>query len=164
MENILSPLNMKLLHFLLDAVLGGLILIVLIKLISFLLNEASGVFILCQKIHREGLGSIPAKENSNKNNKKPNYVKTSLITASVAALLFIVAAVLASKKFGLNISPDNVVLTFAGILATFIVVTNYAQVIDIKKEMNDKINILDRQIKKQMRDNQGNNPNRQAHE
>lgn len=85
------------------------------------------------------------------NKNKENYVKKALITAVAAALLFIIAAIIADKRWGLAISPDNVVLTFVGILATFIVVTNYAQVLDIKRDLDQKVALLERRMKQQQR-------------
>ena len=50
--------------------------------------------------------------------------------------------------------PNNLVITFLGILATFVVVSNYAQMIEIRKEMKDDIeqrrmdlNVMSQKIK-----------------
>ena len=68
------------------------------------------------------------------------------MTAIGAGIILIVMAFVANRIFGLDIaaSSEKIILTFVGILATFIVVTNYAQVSDIKKEMEDKMSQLDR--------------------
>lgn len=68
---------------------------------------------------------------------KMNYVAVSLVVASVSAALFIVASLII-YHCGVPIRLDNVVLTFVGIIATFLVVTNYAQVLEIKKEFEQK--------------------------
>ncbi len=44
-------------------------------------------------------------------------------------------------------SNESIILIFAGLIATFIVVGNYAQVQNIKKEFEDRINKLDEQVK-----------------
>lgn len=81
------------------------------------------------------------KEKESQKDKKDtrsNYVLSSILTAAGAALLFIILAIVANKEWGLAISPNDVVLTFVGILATFVVITNYAQVSDIKKDVESK--------------------------
>lgn len=72
-----------------------------------------------------------------------NYVVKALFTAVVAAMIFIGAVIFASKKYDFNITPDSIVLTFVGILATFLVITNYAQVIDIKKDFHRRVTRLE---------------------
>ncbi len=39
----------------------------------------------------------------------------------------------------LGISESNLVLTFIGVLATFIVVSNYTQIVEVKKDTNDRL-------------------------
>ena len=46
----------------------------------------------------------------------------------------------------LSISESNLVLTFIGILATFIVVSNYVQIVEVKKDTNDKLKVIDDKI------------------
>lgn len=72
-----------------------------------------------------------------------NYVVKALCTAVAAAIIFIGAAIYASKKYDFNITPDNIVLTFVGIIATFLVITNYAQVIDIKRDFHRRVTKLE---------------------
>ncbi len=71
-----------------------------------------------------------------------NYVRASILVACVAAIILIVAAVISSKCFDFYIDNKDVVLTFVGIIATFIVVTNYAQVIEIKKNFDQQVRQL----------------------
>lgn len=75
--------------------------------------------------------------------KKSNYVLTSILVAAGIAFFFVILVIVANKEWGLSLQPDHVVLTFVGIIATFLVVTNYAQVSDIKKEMEDRISRLE---------------------
>lgn len=46
----------------------------------------------------------------------------------------------------LSISESNLVLTFIGILATFIVVSNYAQIVEVKKDTNDRLKEIEDKI------------------
>lgn len=75
--------------------------------------------------------------------KKSNYVLTSILVAAGIAFFFVILVIVANKEWGLSLQPDHVVLTFVGIIATFLVVTNYAQVSDIKREMEDRISRLE---------------------
>lgn len=75
--------------------------------------------------------------------KKSNYVLTSILVAAGIAFFFVILVIVANKEWGLSLQPDHVVLTFVGIIATFLVVTNYAQVSDIKKEMEDRISRIE---------------------
>lgn len=79
-----------------------------------------------------------SKQKFNKSKDK-NYVVVCLITACVAAIILIVAAIISSKYFDFYIDNKDIVLTFVGIIATFIVVTNYAQVLQIKKDFEQKL-------------------------
>lgn len=90
---------------------------------------------------------LEQKNQSANKKRKSNYVLTSIIVVSFAALLFITMAIIASKQYGLSIHPDSVVITFVGIIATFIVVTNYAQVTDIKNDLEESIGKLDRKLR-----------------
>lgn len=72
-----------------------------------------------------------------------NYVVKALCTAAVVAIIFIGAAVFASKKYDFYISHDSIVLTFVGILATFLVISNYAQVMDIKRDFHRRVTKLE---------------------
>ena len=63
-------------------------------------------------------------------------------------LLFGISIILLGASLFLNISHtvitnESIVLVFVGILATFIVVGNYAQVIDIRNSTNTQINDLE---------------------
>jgi hypothetical protein len=66
----------------------------------------------------------------------------------VCAFIFWFLAVISYKYFGFALSPDNVVVTFVGILATFVVVSNYMQVLEIKKEFETKISGMESKYEK----------------
>jgi predicted RNase H-like nuclease (RuvC/YqgF family) len=53
---------------------------------------------------------------------------------SAGAIVFFAVAVLAKEFFCFYITGDSIVMTLIGILATFVVVNNYAQVTEIKSE------------------------------
>jgi ssDNA-binding Zn-finger/Zn-ribbon topoisomerase 1 len=57
-----------------------------------------------------------------------------LLKIFICAVVFFVFAVLLKNYFCFEISGDSVVLAFVGIAATFIVISNYAQVKDAKDE------------------------------
>jgi cell division protein FtsL len=63
------------------------------------------------------------------------YLKL-LICILLGAVLFFVLAVLMKTFFGFYISDASVVMTLTGILATFVVISNYTQVKDIKDEFD----------------------------
>lgn len=84
-----------------------------------------------------------------------NYVLVSLFVASVAAILLIVAAVISSKCFDFYIDNKDVVLTFVGIIATFIVVTNYAQVIEIKHQFSERAKETEGNLKSSITESKG---------
>jgi hypothetical protein len=60
-----------------------------------------------------------------------------VIIAGAAAFWFL--AVISYKYFGFALDAKNVVLTLVGILATFVVVSNYMQVQEVKKEFESKV-------------------------
>jgi hypothetical protein len=57
----------------------------------------------------------------------------------LVTIVFWIVAAIVSNWFGFYISDTNIVLTFIGVLATFVVISNYAQVQEIKKVFDDKI-------------------------
>ena len=58
------------------------------------------------------------------------------------AAIFVAIAWFASKKYEFNLSNDSLVLTFVGVLATFVVISNYIQVQDIKSELKKETQSL----------------------
>jgi hypothetical protein len=71
--------------------------------------------------------AIPKKEN------KLYYIKVFGVTI-VSAIVFWGLAILSYKFFGFEINATNIVLTLVGILATFVVISNYLQVKEVKDE------------------------------
>jgi hypothetical protein len=69
---------------------------------------------------------------------KMNYWKIFLMVTGVTAVFWVGAAIV-SKWFGLIITDTNIALTFLGVLATFVVISNYAQVAEIKREFNNNL-------------------------
>lgn len=162
--SVLSTLNVALLQLLIDIALVGAILVIAVMLVKFI---AQGIFDILgsYKQYKSGTGNVLEKKLPYKLKRGENYVQKALLTAVGAAVLFIGMAIIANKQWGLAISPDNVVLTFVGILATFIVVTNYAQVLDIKSELKDEIRKLDKRtdaLYKRPKPNDKNNKTQQS--
>lgn len=61
-----------------------------------------------------------------------------------SAFIFWVIAVFAAKYYSFYVSHDNIILTMVGILATFVVVSNYVQIADIRKEFNIRVSELEK--------------------
>ncbi|MDR1417262.1 MAG: hypothetical protein LBJ57_07600 [Prevotellaceae bacterium] len=55
------------------------------------------------------------------------------------AVVFWALAIVAYKCFSFALEPTNVILTLVGILATFVVVSNYMQVRDVKDEFGKEV-------------------------
>lgn len=74
---------------------------------------------------------------NNKEEKKKNYTYLIILGITVgAAILFWALAIIAYRCFDIYyIDKNNVILTFVGILATFVVVSNYAQISEIKNDI-----------------------------
>ena len=68
-----------------------------------------------------------------------NYLVKTIITAFVAAIILILAAIIANKEWGLKISSDHVVLSFVGIIATFIVITNHVQTNELSRRVDKQL-------------------------
>lgn len=73
--------------------------------------------------------------------KKHNcfYIKI-FCTILLGSIAFWALAILAHKLFQFTLSQDSIVLTLVGILATFVVVSNYAQVKEVENQFENKIN------------------------
>jgi len=82
------------------------------------------------------------KNELSKTNKptKPHvpYVKLLLWIAGLSVLFFVLF-VLLNHFVGFGISDDSIILTFVGIVATFVVVSNYIQVKEVEKKFDEKI-------------------------
>ena len=69
------------------------------------------------------------------------------VTLIVVTIVFWICAAIVSKWSGFVITDTNVVLTFVGVLATFVVISNYAQMKEIKSDAEKQVNILREEIK-----------------
>jgi len=67
-----------------------------------------------------------------------NFWLNALCISVLAVILFIVGFIIIQVCFNINIDPLNTVLVFAGILATFVVITNFAQVAIARDEFHSK--------------------------
>jgi hypothetical protein len=72
------------------------------------------------------------------------------ITLVGVTIVFWIGAAVISKWFDFVITSENIALTFIGVLATFVVVSNYAQIIELKREFKRGLNkykgILDKEF------------------
>ena len=82
------------------------------------------------------------KSHKQRKPSEKNYTEWSvvkiLIIVLCAAILFIGFAITAKYLWGFEVENSEIVLTFVGIIATFVVVSNYAQVNEIKKDLYQK--------------------------
>lgn len=101
------------------------------------------IFIIRKALLKVRSMYVEDESSKKEEKKKSNYVLSSILVAAGIAFFFVILVIVANKEWGLSLQPDHVVLTFVGIIATFLVVTNYAQVSDIKKEMEDRISRLE---------------------
>ena len=75
------------------------------------------------------------------------YWKILLIVVCGAAVFWIGAGVV-SYLLGTIIKPENVILTFIGIIATFVVISNYAQVKELENRFTEKETYINSKIDK----------------
>lgn len=85
----------------------------------------------------------PKQGGMSKNQPVEWSIVRILTIVLVAAAVFIGGAIAAKYLWGFEVENSDIVLTFVGVLATFIVVTNYAQVLEIKKEVNNRISSIE---------------------
>ena len=67
------------------------------------------------------------------------YLKIFIILV-ICVIVFWVLAVLIHHYYSFNIDINHIVITFIGVIATFVVISNYFQVSSIEKRMEFKIN------------------------
>lgn len=80
-----------------------------------------------------------------------------VIGAIIIIIAFWAVAYLFYILTGVRFEANNLVLTFAGILATFIVISNYAQVKDIERKTDIQIQILQNEVENRANELQKNN-------
>ena len=61
-----------------------------------------------------------------------------ILWISFFAFMFFLVAVFLNKSLGFGLSDESAMITFIGIIATFIVVGNYSQIRDIKEEFKKR--------------------------
>jgi uncharacterized membrane protein (DUF485 family) len=99
-----------------------------------LYNEIKAVHERLEKIERLE-SEIP--ELKKRDNQHSPIRLLVLITAF--SIVFFALFIWLNRKYHFGISDDGIVLTFVGIIAAFVVIGNYAQVIEIKKEFEKAI-------------------------
>lgn len=84
------------------------------------------------------------KDNINETNKCLNTVKyiAKTVVCSAVALALWAGVIALVKCLNLEITDQNIILTFVGILATFIVISNYEQVQSIEKKTQKQVDDL----------------------
>jgi uncharacterized small protein (DUF1192 family) len=95
------------------------------------------------------------KEEEKENGKKPfckkNDKHTCLLLKIVGfSFLFFVFAILLRNQFAFELSDDSIALTFVGVLATFVVISNYMQVKEAKNEFEKQTTIIKAEFEKQI--------------
>ena len=83
------------------------------------------------------------KEVESRRCNLPMYPLSLFLLIVLVAGLFLLGFIWLNKHCGFGISDDGIVITFIGILATFVIISNYAQVSDIKKKVDEKIASID---------------------
>jgi uncharacterized membrane protein (DUF485 family) len=108
----------------------------------------------------------PQKDNKEPESKRkyPNKIPAwfwILIASIGGAIVFIFIMILFQKWLGFQVNYENgattIVLAFVGIAATFVVVSNYAQVKDIENKFEQKILKIDSELDKKTEELQKNN-------
>lgn len=79
------------------------------------------------------------------NENIPVWMKM-LISIFGLTFFFFLFAVFLNKTYDFGISGDSIIFTFVGIAATFIVVSNYAQVKDIERKFDEKTTEINQYI------------------
>jgi predicted nuclease with TOPRIM domain len=86
------------------------------------------------------------KDDINELNKRIDDLKIEkypyiniLVAIFILTFFFFLFAVFLNKTYKFGLSDDSIVLTFVGVLTTFIVVSNYMQVKDIERKFEEKI-------------------------
>lgn len=70
--------------------------------------------------------------------RKWHYI-LMLIIIVILSVLFFGFAVWLNKKCDLKLSSSSIVIAFVGMLATFVVISNYVQVVEVKNEFGEKL-------------------------
>jgi len=83
---------------------------------------------------------------------KFSYAKIFIIVL-FGAIIFWTLAVVSYKFFGFEINSTNIVLTLVGIVAAFVVISNYMQVYEVKNEVRDFYTNVEKEVREIVIDN-----------
>ncbi len=75
---------------------------------------------------------------------KPNWM---IVAVFILVCILIASVILGIWCEKMKINDNNVIIGFIGVLATFVVVGNYAQTVDMRNQTENKIKKLERQLK-----------------
>lgn len=81
-------------------------------------------------------------DKSDKNNQRCDMI-TAFYCAFIVLEAVLTAVIAANVK---TIGDKSLVLAFMGVLATFVVISNYAQLLEVKHKTNGRLNILENKI------------------
>ncbi|MDR0829228.1 MAG: hypothetical protein LBN95_03840 [Prevotellaceae bacterium] len=106
-------------------------------------------------IHSNIIGAnILCNENNTNAQKTPKWVYWFWLPCIIAIGLSIASIfIVADIKWNVEVVSTAIILGFVGILATFIVVSNYLQVKDIEKKFEDRVGELDKKFKEKIKYN-----------
>ncbi len=129
-----------------------IVIFVWVVLISASIMMLFGTYVLVcwmllwlQKRKRNDATQSTQKQGGQSNKQSIEWSIVRILTiVLVAAAVFIGGAIAAKYLWGFEVENSEIVLTFVGILATFIVVTNYAQVTEIKRDLHNRMLVLER--------------------
>jgi chaperonin cofactor prefoldin len=88
------------------------------------------------------------QELEKQKHKISNSYTVLLITIVVCAFLFFLGVIYLNKQFNFGLSDDSIVVTFVGIVATFVIVSNYLQVKEVKDEFDRSATKTKNEIKR----------------
>jgi hypothetical protein len=98
--------------------------------------------------------STPEKDDGKSVEKKqwckPDKYTLLLLKITGFAIVFFLFAIALNKWCGFGITDSSIVIAFIGVLATFVVVSNYMQVQEIRKEFDAKIKNTESDLKEEI--------------
>lgn len=93
-------------------------------------------------------------KESDKNKEKVHWMTKVIFWVAMAVLISCSLGIIIPC---LNISPDNIIIAFIGVLATFVVINNYTQIVELRNNVNEKldeINVLREEMAQTNKSNQ----------
>jgi tRNA nucleotidyltransferase/poly(A) polymerase len=70
-----------------------------------------------------------------------------LVIITVFSAIFFAGFICLNTCFKIQIQNESLIITFVGILATFVVVSNYVQVVEIRNQFSEKVKTMEDKIK-----------------